>query len=175
MRAMELVAYIQKIQGFKKIQTTSDLKSLKMITYIVTQGYNILTIGSGEDKRLKTLMGNKGSHNKAPVIGLCHRLFNHSLEFYVCQYTPGDGKFSKEERNIQDIFGEINIEGHLSYKDAMKFLRSKLNIDESSLESILLDLMETHGDILNHSLNTASTAQVVEELFGGYWKKSRNI
>ncbi len=162
--------------GFICIKNTKDFDSKNLITYVVLQGNNILTIGSGEGKRLKTLMGNKGSHNKAPLIGLCHKIFKGvPLEFYLGRYTCGSGKFSQEERSLQSIYGETVIDGYRGYKAAMSYLRSKLNISNDSVESILLDLMETHGDILNHSLSTLSTAEITERIFDGYWKKSKKL
>ncbi len=171
----KLLDIISRYKDFKKINSTRDLKGYNLITYCVIQGDNILTIGSGEVKRLKTLMGNKGSHNKAPIIGLCNRIYKSNIEFYICGYTKGQGSFSLEERALQSKFGEVNIDGHKEYKSSMIYLREKLEIIDNPVLSVLLDLMETHGDILQHSLNTPSTGQLVEDLFKGYWKKSNKI
>ena len=120
-------------------------------------------------------MGNKGTHNKAPIVGLCNRLYTEKIRFFVCAYTPhsNGNDCSQEERDLQDIFGNINIDGIKDYRSAMRHMRAKLGITEGSIEGVLLDLMETHGDVLNHALGTASTADLVEALFKSYWKKTK--
>ena len=176
MSVENLILKIKRIAGFRQVKSPGDLGD-ELLTYAVVQGTNILSIGSGESRRLKTLMGNKGSHNKAPIIGLCNRIYKEPMLFYVCAYTsfPDNRRCSVEERELQKEFGETNIEGHKGYSEAMRHLRERLNLSEGHLESVLLDLMETHGDVLNHALNTQSTARVVEAMFGGYWKRARGI
>ena len=170
-----LVAEMQKLGEFSEPRLPRDI-STPLVTYAVTQGKNLLTIGSGENKRLKTLMGNKGPHNKAPLVGLCHRLFPEPLRFYACRYTPSAVRTkSTEEIALQSRFGNTNLCGHTDYNSAMRYLRLRLGIKETQIEALLLDLMETHGDVLVHALATPSTAQIVESLFGGYWKRARGL
>ncbi|MBN8540755.1 MAG: hypothetical protein J0L82_10250 [Deltaproteobacteria bacterium] len=169
--AERLVKAMAQIPGFMRVRSTRETLP-ELVTYAVIQGANILTIGSGKKERFKVLMGNRGAHNKAPLVGLCHRLFDQPIEFYICKYTPAGATNSSEERELQRAFGETEIDGKRSYGEAMKYLRGQLGLNETSLEAVLLDLMETHGDILNHALRTESTAETVDQLFKGYWKKS---
>lgn len=162
-------------RGFKRVYDTKDFKSDELITYVVLQGNNTLQIGSGKGNRLKTLMGNKGTHNKAPIVGLCFRLFAEPLEFYLGSYKSAGTKNSLEEREIQAMYPETSVDGKVGYSEVMRYLRDKLSINEDSTEGLLLDLMETHGDILQHALNTASTGQITQDLFNGYWKKKKSL
>lgn len=167
---------MKTMKGFCEVSKTSSFSSDELITYAVVQGDNILQIGSGKGERLKTLMGNKGSHNKAPIIGLCKKIYSSiPIRFFKLNYTSAGTKNSVEERDLQKEFGETNLEGITKYSEAMHFLRSKIDIKENSIEAVLLDLMETHGDVLNHALNTQSTANIVEKMFDGYWKKSSKL
>lgn len=174
-RITELLEEMKALGGFREVRQPREVSD-PYVTYAVVQAQHLLTIGSGENKRLKVLMGNSGVHNKAPLIGLCHRLFSEPIRFFVCRYTrSSDKNCSVEERALQTKFGETNVHGHKSYREAMRHLRGKLGIQSNAVENILLDLMETHGDVLKHALATESTAATVERLFNGYWKKSRTL
>lgn len=171
-RVKDLIQTMSAYSGFQKVFKPLDVRATH-VSYVVVQGENILTIGSGEAKRFKVLMGNLGGHNKAPLVGLCHRLFPAvPIQFYICSYTrAGEKSYSIEERELQARFGETHVNGHTSYGEAMAYLRSRLDSELDVVDRILLDLMETHGDVLYHALRTDSTAASIKRLFNNYWSR----
>jgi hypothetical protein len=170
-----LVASMREHGDFREVQPHDPLPAC--ITYAVVQGTDILTIGSGGRRRLETLMGGRGQHNKAALIGIARMCRPDSpLRFCVCRYT-GSKTPSLEEVALGARFGKTDVGEAKSCSAAIarlegrfrQILDDRFEPAERLVADILLDLMKVSGDVVAHAVSTPSAGAIVEKMFDGYW------
>lgn len=170
-----LIASMGEHGDFREVTSRDPLPAC--ITYAVVQGTDILTVGSGKRRRLTTLMGGVGQHNKAALIGIARLCRPDSpLRFLVCRYT-GSKTPSLEETALGARFGKTNVGDATTCSAAIALLEprfrqlldGRLEPAERCVAEALVDLMKVSGDIVAHALSTPNAGLIVEKMFDGYW------
>ncbi|MBN8542368.1 MAG: hypothetical protein J0L82_18400 [Deltaproteobacteria bacterium] len=166
--------------GFTEIKQKQAVPNSPMV-YLVAQGDSLITLGQCKDsRRLTSLKGGSGKHNKKPLVSLCHKWRpNHPICFFL-KVVDSASTATDLEREIHRRIGTLVqtdrptstvIEGNYKYQSAIDWLIAEIHngATQSDRHLDLIDLVRQNGDVFGVALQSPRLKSVAIEIFGDFY------